>query len=70
LGLQVAFGTVESQRGIYRRAGIRSLKRVTGRFLHFVRDFIAVRRNLFWIFCTKRQQKIVKTISAHSKILL
>jgi hypothetical protein len=36
-------------------------------FSKLVSDFIEVCRNFFFTFFTKRQLKIVKTISAHTK---
>ncbi len=67
LGSQAAFGTTFRVTGSYQKDGTSSLKRVTGSIFQLVSDFIEIGRNFLLDFFTKRQPKIVKTISAHSK---
>jgi hypothetical protein len=63
---QADFGTFFRVTGSYPKDGTSSLKRVTGRIFKLVSDFLEVGRNFLLDFFTKRQLKIVKTISAHS----
>ncbi len=67
---QAAVGTTFTVTGSLRKAGTRHLKRFTGRIFTIVSDFREARRNFILDFLNKRQPKIVKTISAHSKSTL
>jgi hypothetical protein len=56
-----AFGKTFRMTGGCRKAGKKIL--LVG-FSQLVNDFLEASRNLFWMFFTKRQPKIVKAISA------
>jgi hypothetical protein len=57
------FGTTFRNTGGFKKTGISFLKRFNGR-IFTTSDFIEARRNFTRLFFTKRQPKIVKTISA------
>jgi hypothetical protein len=65
---QAAFGTTFRVTGGYRKAGTSSLKRVTGKIFTISKWFYrSEAETSFWSFITKRQEKIVRTISAYSQ---
>jgi hypothetical protein len=63
---QTALETTFRVTGGFRKVGTSFLEKIAERFFH-ISQFREASRNLFWFFFTKRQLKIVKTISAHSK---
>ncbi len=64
---QADFGTTFKGTSGYQKSGTSSLKRVTGRNFPISKWFLEASRNFILDFLHKRQLKIVKTISAHSK---
>jgi len=63
------FRTTFRNTGGFQKAGISFLKRFNGR-IYTTSDFIEASRNFTWLFFTKRQPKIVKTISAKNNSLM
>jgi hypothetical protein len=66
-GSEAAYGTTFRDTGGYQEARTSSLKRVTRRISQLVSDFKDEGRNFYFDFLHKKQHKIVKTITAHSK---
>jgi hypothetical protein len=71
-GLHPAFETTLKYTGGYQNAGTSSLNSVTGRIFIIINNFIEASKNFISISFTKslkRQQNIVKPISAHSILI-
>ncbi len=66
-GSQAAFGTTFRDTNVFRKPEQTPWRWLQEGFLQLVSYFIDASRNYIWIFSTKRQPKIVKTISAHTK---
>jgi hypothetical protein len=64
---QAAFGTTLRLAVGNLKAGTSLLKRVTGRIIRIIKDFMEASKNLILNFSAKRLLNNVKTIHAHKK---